>query len=112
MPAKGADYATPKRHVFAHSMWRTGSTALAKCFLDNPGYLVFYEPFHEHCGTLRAIQKTSRDQEKLTTLMGHPDWRGGYFDSLKNIDPLTGKQLWELYDITSAGSAVYNLATR
>lgn len=96
------------RHVLAHSMWRTGSTALAKCFLNNDAYLVFYEPFHSTCGSLAKIEKAHIDQQHVTARHLHPDWLGGYFDTYKLVDPKTGKPLFDLY---SAASEIENVYT-
>lgn len=95
-------------HVYAHSMWRTGSTALARRFLDNPRYLVFYEPFHEACGSLDYICWQHENQTSASKDLSHPDWIGGYFDNFLLVDPLTEQPLYQLYDRSSALQTVYH----
>ncbi|TMV58649.1 hypothetical protein FGG78_36270, partial [Thioclava sp. BHET1] len=94
--------------VFAHSMWRTGSTALARCFLSNPKYMVFYEPFHEYIASREMIIETTRAQCESSTRLGHPEWAGGYFDTYLQRDPQTGKPLHELFDDSVALTSVYH----
>ena len=96
-----------KGHVFAHAMWRTGSTALARCFLSSDDYLVFYEPFHETCGSPKRIKLARQSQSKQTQELRHPTWTGGYFDTYLLTDPLTGKPLWRLFDRSSTLSTPY-----
>ncbi|MCG3267578.1 hypothetical protein [Yoonia sp. I 8.24] len=98
---------TLRKHVYAHAMWRTGSTALAQCFLRSTDYLVFYEPFHECCGSLWHIDNVRKNMSHSTNFLGHPVWTGGYFDSYKLIDPKTGQPLYALYDPASAVADVY-----
>jgi hypothetical protein len=94
-------------HVYAHSMWRTGSTALARAFLDNESYLVFYEPFHEFCGSVTDILEQQKRQSGVTKILNHPEWIGGYFDNFLFLDPGTNKSLYELYDRSCAVESVY-----
>ncbi|MBU0644339.1 MAG: hypothetical protein KJ731_12955 [Alphaproteobacteria bacterium] len=96
-----------KGHVFAHAMWRTGSTAIARCFLASDNYLVFYEPFHESCGSLTRINQMRQGQSRQTQELRHPAWTGGYFDTYLLKDPLTGKPLWTLFDRSSTLSTTY-----
>jgi hypothetical protein len=97
-----------RKHVFGHAMWRTGSTALARCFLDSEDYLVFYEPFHRSCGNILKPKQAKRPPKKGGANLRHPEWKGGYFDTYKLIDPKTGQPLSELYNVNSAIPDVYN----
>jgi hypothetical protein len=103
----GYDHSGERKHVYAHAMWRTGSTALARCFLDNDDYLVFYEPFHEACGSFLDIDRVSQTMSDSQVNLAHPAWKGGYFDNYKLCDPLTGKPLQALYAPESAVLGVY-----
>ncbi|MDB2369293.1 hypothetical protein N9V68_01755 [Octadecabacter sp.] len=96
------------KHVFAYSMWRTGSTALARCFLENNAYLVFYEPFHELIRSEGRIRAESKKQLERTTKLSHPVWRGGYFDTYLRVDPLTGQTLSKLFDRSASVRTVYS----
>ncbi|WP_417257203.1 hypothetical protein [Celeribacter halophilus] len=95
-------------HVYAHSMWRTGSTALARRFLDSTDYLVFYEPFHEVCGSGDRLLRAQKVRQSPAEKLRHPEWIGGYFDNFLLKDPKTGKPLYELYDPSCAVRSVYH----
>ena len=92
-------------------MWRTGSTALAQCFLASDDYLVFYEPFHPSAGSLQAIQEARARQAEVTQKLRHPAWRGGYFDSYELIDDQTGRPLYALYPQGADLESVYTRAS-
>ncbi len=87
----------PERQaVYAHSMWRTGSTALARCFLDSDRYLVFYEPFHEDIPLFRGLVASRSGQAERSRDLGHPAFAGGYFAAFSRVDPASGRPLHAL----------------
>lgn len=51
LPKEPDDLAT-KGPVFVHSAWRAGSTYFWNKFRSSPGYLAYYEPFHESLESL------------------------------------------------------------
>ena len=95
------------RHVYFHGMWRVGSTAVARAFLNSPRYLVFVEPFHEACGARPMIETVRREQADIARTLNHPAWAGGYFDAYLAQDPLTGKALCDLFDPSATVATVY-----
>ncbi|MBW3098193.1 hypothetical protein [Pseudohoeflea coraliihabitans] len=94
-------------HIFAHSMWRTGSTALAHCFLQSDAYMVFYEPFHEYIGSEKAILHLRAKSAATARNLRHPRWEGGYFDNYLLKDPETGQTLSALFDRSASEQTVY-----
>jgi hypothetical protein len=85
-----------RQAVYAHSMWRTGSTALARCFLDSERYLVFYEPFHEDIPLYRGLVASRAGQAKRSRDLGHPAFADGYFAAFSRVDPRSGRPLHAL----------------
>lgn len=99
-----------RQAVFAHSMWRTGSTFLASRFAQSERHMLFYEPFHEYIGSPKTIAQAATMQRAKLASLRHADVGGGYFDSFMERDPLTGLNLWKLYPFSAGLRDVYNQA--
>jgi hypothetical protein len=97
--------------VIANSMWRTGSTYLAKQFADAPQYKLYYEPCHEVIAKASSISMTRNERINLRNKMRHPQFDGPLIAAFKEKDELTGRPISDLFDPASSFCHVYNDAS-
>lgn len=95
--------------LFAHAMWRSGSTYLASRFAASDRYLMFYEPCHEGIGRRRGAMR-DRDRKRDRGLK-HPSLEGGYFGNYDLPDTVTGKRLEQFYAADISLRSVYGRPT-
>lgn len=97
------------RAIFAHAMWRSGSTYLASRFAASERYLMFYEPCHEGVGRKPSAARShdrSRDRQ-----LNHPEIEGGYFGSYELLEPASGRPLSHFHAPDISVRNVYNTAS-
>ncbi|KHK92993.1 hypothetical protein [Novosphingobium malaysiense] len=82
--------------VIANSMWRTGSTYLARQFVDNPRYRLFYEPAHED---RQSPDLPDKEEEKARRkVMNHPTFEEPLARRYLEPDPRDNTPLYERFD--------------
>lgn len=95
------------RPVIINSMWRTGSTYLAKQFANSPDYELFYEPAHEACASpALQLRSEAEENERLST-MRHPTFEQPLFANYLQPDPLDGRPLFAKFDPGPSNRLVY-----
>ena len=57
--------------IYLHAMFRTGSTYLAARFAADPGFRLFYEPFHGDIALPRRLARAAADYEARRRALGH-----------------------------------------
>lgn len=97
--------------IIANSMWRTGSTYLAKQFADAPRYKLYYEPCHEVISRASTISMSRKERINLRNKMRHPQFDGPLIAAFQQKDELTGRAISEFFDPASSFGHVYNDAS-
>ncbi len=97
--------------VVANSMWRTGSTYLAKQFHESPRYKLYYEPCHEVILKASTISMTGQERTQLREKMRHPQFKDPLISAFQDKDELTGRPISEFFDPASSFHDVYNDAS-
>jgi hypothetical protein len=95
--------------IFAHAMWRSGSTYLASRFAASERYLMFYEPCHEGIGRKPSRART-RDRSRDRQLR-HPGLDGGYFGAYDQLDPVSQRPLTAFFAPDISLRTVYATAS-